>query len=197
MGIGAYVAGMDTLANTLSFMLYALLKHPDVLQQVRAEADQLFANGTPKLSDLRGMTALHGAAAEILRLYMIAPVTLRTALKDFEFGGYTIGAGTDVMVANCITHFLPEYFPDPTQFDITRNFLAVPANVFTPFTLGAHTCLGAGMAQSLLMFTAAALVHGADLTLEPGDFTARIRSTPAPNPGKEFAMSVHLLVAQS
>jgi len=87
MGIGAYVAGMDTLANTLSFMLYALLKHPDVLQQVRAEADQLFAKGTPKLGDLRGMTALHGAAVETLRLYMIAPVTLRTALTDFEFGG--------------------------------------------------------------------------------------------------------------
>jgi|GEM_PF-6879276 len=53
------------------------------------------------------------------------------------------------------------------------------------------------MAQSLLMFTAAALVHGAALTLAPGDFTARIRSTPAPNPGKEFAMSVHLRAVES
>lgn len=189
-GLGAYVAGMDTLANTLSFMIYALLKNPDVLAQVRAEADALFANGAPALNALRSMKALHGAAVETLRLYMIAPITSRTALVDFEFGGYRIAAGQDVMVANGITHFLPEYYPDPHKFDITRDFSSVPANVFAPFTLGSHTCLGAGMAEGLLMFTAAALVHHADMALAQLGYTARVSATPAPNPGAGFRITV-------
>ncbi|MBC8097854.1 MAG: cytochrome P450 [Armatimonadetes bacterium] len=191
IGIGAYVAGMDTLANTLSFLLYALLKHPEAMRTVQAEADALFANGTPALSALRAMPALHHAAIETLRLYLIAPVTMRTTLKDFTFDGYSIRAGTDVMIANCITHFLPEYYPNPKQFDLNRDFTSVPAGVFTPFTLGSHTCLGAGMAESLLMFTAAALLHSARLELTPADYVARIRSTPAPNPGQGFTIRVH------
>ncbi len=190
IALGAYVAGMDTLANTFSFMLYALLRHPKVLAAVRAEADALFSRGTPLFGALRGMKALHGAALETLRLYMVAPVTLRTARVDFEFGGCHIPAGADMMIANGVTHFLPDYFPDPYRFDITRDHSTVPSGAFSPFTLGAHTCLAAGMAETLLMFTTAAVAHLADLTLHPPGYTARIISTPAPNPGRAFAMQV-------
>jgi cytochrome P450 len=190
MGIGAYVAGMDTLANTLSFMLYALLKHPDALQAVRQEADAFFAQGTPTLNDLRGLHALHGAAMETLRMYMIAPVTMRTARQDFEFGGYRVPAGADVMVANGVTHFLPEYYPAPEQFKIDRDFKSQPPHVYSPYSLGAHTCLGAGLAESLLMLSTAVIVHRAEMVLDRPDFQAQIISTPAPNPGSGFRVRV-------
>ncbi len=190
VGIGAYVAGMDTLANTLSFMLYGLLKNPDVLQAIRAEVDSLIGQQTPTLADFRAISSLHGAALETLRLYMISPITMRTTVQPFDFAGYTIPVGADVMVANGITHFLPEYFPEPERFKIERDFKAVPANVYTPFSLGAHTCLGAGIAESLLMLSAAVIVSAADISLDPPTFTAKIRSTPAPNPGQHFRMRV-------
>ncbi|HRE48998.1 MAG TPA: cytochrome P450 [Aggregatilineales bacterium] len=190
IGIGAYVAGMDTLANTLSFMLYALLKHPAALAAVRSEAEALLQQGTPTLGDLRSLKALHGAALETLRMYMIAPITMRTARQAFQFGGYDIPIGTDVMVANGVTHFLPEYFYAPNEFRHERTFSGLPANVYTPFSLGAHTCLGAGMAESLLMLSAAVIVTRADLSIDPPNHTAQIVSTPAPNPGDRFAMRV-------
>lgn len=191
VGIGAYVAGMDTLANTISFMLYGLLKHPEALQAVRQEADALFETGQPPtLHGLRNLKALHGAAIETMRLYMISPITMRSVVKPFTFGGYRIPAGCDVMVANGITHFLPEYFPQPERFDISRDLKSVPPQVYTPFSLGAHTCLGAGVAESLLMLTAAIVLHKAELTLDPPNFTAQISSTPAPNPGGRFAIRV-------
>jgi cytochrome P450 len=121
---------------------------------------------------------------------MISPITMRTVIKPFAFGGYAIPAGSDVMVANGITHFLPEYFPNPNQFDITRDHKNVPPQVYTPFSLGGHTCLGAGVAESLLMLTTAAIVHHADICLDPPHHVAKIRSTPAPNPGKGFIMRV-------
>ena len=39
--LGPFVAGMDTVANTLAFMLYALLEHPDALERVRQDAAML------------------------------------------------------------------------------------------------------------------------------------------------------------
>lgn len=189
IAVGAYVAGMDTLANTVSFMLYAMLKHPEVFDAVRADADAVFTDGTPTLHQIRAQPALHGAAIETLRMYMIAPLTIRTAIRDFEFAGYGIPAGTDVMIANGVTHFLPEFFPDPYTFKIDRDLKRVP-NSFTPFTLGAHTCLGAGVAESLLMLTPAVIAHKANLQLDPPGYTATIQSTPAPNPGAKFHMRV-------
>lgn len=191
VGIGAYVAGMDTLANTLSFMLYGLLKHPEALNAVRQETDAMFEGGElPTLHAMRSLKALHGAAIETLRLYMISPITMRSAIKPFNFNGYHIPQGSDLMIANGITHFLPEYFPNPQQFDITRDMKTVPPQVYTPFSLGAHTCLGAGVAESLLMLTAAAILRFADIQLSPPNYTAKISSTPAPNPGKGFIIQV-------
>ncbi len=191
VGIGAYVAGMDTLANTLSFMLYGLLKNPDALHAVRQETDALFEQGELlTLQHMRSLKALHGAAMETMRLYMISPITMRSAIKPFTFAGYSIPLGSDIMIANGITHFLPEYFPDPNRFDIERDIRAVPPQVYTPFSLGAHTCLGAGVAESLLMLTAAAILRFADIRLDPQGYTSKISSTPAPNPGKGFIMSV-------
>jgi cytochrome P450 len=189
IGIGAYVAGMDTLANTVSFMLYALLTHPDAMARVTAEVDDVFANGGLTPQSLRGMKALHGAAVETLRMYMIAPITMRTALRTFEFGGCRVEAGTDIMIANGVTHFMPEFYPEPYRFDIDREMPKV-ANVYTPYSLGAHTCLGAGMAESLLMLTTATILHAAQLEIDPPGHTAKIISTPAPNPGKGFGMRV-------
>jgi cytochrome P450 len=43
--VGPYVAGLDTVANTTAAFVYAVLKHPEVLAQIRAEADEVFAGG--------------------------------------------------------------------------------------------------------------------------------------------------------
>ena len=45
--LSPFIAGLDTAAPTLSFALYALLKHPDAMTRARAEADEMFAAGGP------------------------------------------------------------------------------------------------------------------------------------------------------
>lgn len=192
IAIGAYVAGMDTLANTLSFMLYALIKHPHVLEAVREEMKAQLGDGLKSVRDLRQLETLHGAAVETLRMYSIAAVTMRTALQPFSFAGYHIPANANIMIANTITHFMPEYFPDPYTFKTDRDYANVPANVFTPFTLGAHTCLGAGMAESLLMLSAGLIASRSRPQFVPADANARISSTPAPNPGAHLKLRVTL-----
>lgn len=193
--LSPYFAGMDTVASTLSFMLYAVLRHPDVLARVRTEVDAAFAagDGTLTADALRAMPALHGLALETLRVYSVAPFTPRTVTQAFDFGGYRIEPCTQVMVANGLTHFLPEYFPEPQRFDIDRHARAdrpKVANAYAPFTLGSHTCLGAGMAETQLMVTLATLLHDFDFALPTPDYEVPVLAAPIPNPGQGFKITV-------
>jgi cytochrome P450 len=186
---GAYFAGMDTVAATMSFMLYAALKVPGLLDRLLAEVDAVFDGGGLTPGALRKMEVLHNTALETLRLYPIAPFTPRTVIKAFEFEGYSFPVGTEVYVANALPHFLPEFFPDPEVFDVDRysrpDQQRTP-HAFAPFSLGAHTCLGAGAAEVQMMTVLATLLRTAKLSLgSPEDVT--IYANPLPNPGREFA----------
>ncbi len=96
-----------------------------------------------------------------------------------------------------MTHFLPQFFPDPFTFDIDRYIEPRhehhQANVFVPFTVGEHTCLGAGMAEIQVMATIAAVINEVDLRLDPPDYTVQIKIAPSRGPKPNLAVRVKLL----
>ena len=49
--MGPFMVGLDTVASTTAFALYELLKHPDLLDRARAEADEMFAAGEPAVGE--------------------------------------------------------------------------------------------------------------------------------------------------
>lgn len=167
--LAAYFAGLDTVANVTSFMLYELLMHPDLLAKARQEADKVFSQGMPAAADFRQMDVLHATAMETLRLYPVAGVLPRTAAQDFEFEGFPIRKGEFFMCATSASHFSPAFYADPRRFDVSR--YEAPRNehkqrgAFAPFGSGPHTCLGAGLAEVQIMLTVAAILHSADFTL--------------------------------
>ena len=191
--VGGYFAGMDTVASTASFMLYSVLKVPGLLERLREEVDGVFDNGGLKAESLRQMPLLHNTAMETLRMYPVAPFSPRTVVQPFEFGGYQFAAGTEVFVGNAVTHALEEYFPNPEIFDIDRydraDYLKTP-QTFAPFALGAHTCLGAGIAEIQLMVLVATLVRLLDFSLDPVDTNVTIYANPIPNPGPKLSMKI-------
>jgi cytochrome P450 len=192
--ISPFFAGMDTVASTCAFMLYGILKHPHVLKRVRQEVDELFAGGQPGIKEFREAKALHGAAMETLRMYPVAAFTPRTVLHTFEFAGHRIDKGSEILIANGVTHHLEEFFPEPSHFDIDRFHKPRSehrqAGVFAPYSLGAHTCLGAGLAEVQIMATVAAILHAVDLQLDPPDYELEIVLAPIPSPGNKFAVRV-------
>jgi cytochrome P450 len=188
--LGPYIAGLDTVASTCGFMLYALLKDPDLLQRAQAEADELFANGVPAPEALRHADVLHRAAQETLRIYPIAPATQRTVTAAFEFGGCRVETGERLFIATASPHFMPELYPDPYKFDIDR-YLPGRAEhrtpgAYAPFGQGAHTCLGAGFAEVQIMLTMAALLHAADLEMDPPGYNLKTSHIPNPKPEGKF-----------
>jgi cytochrome P450 len=191
--IGGFFAGLDTVAATASFMTYAILKTPGLKARVLEEVDRVFDSGGLTPDALRNMDVLHHTAIETLRYYPIAPFTPRTVAQAFTFAGYTFQPGTEVMFAQTVTHFLPEHFPNPHTFDIDRYAqpdAPKPGQAFAPYTLGAHTCLGAGMAEVQLMSAIATLFRTVDLALEPADAEITLYANPIPNPGRRFGVRV-------
>jgi len=191
--ISPFVGGMETVANTCAFMLYALLKHPEVLECVTAEVDAVFAQGSLTTTALKSMKSLHGAAMETLRLYASNIGLQRLAKKSFEFAGYQVECNEPVMVATGVSHFVPELFPEPYTFEIER--YQQPRNehhqpgAFAPFGLGSHTCLGKGIAEAQVMVIMASLLHKVRLQLDPPYYKIKIVHDPNTSP-RDFHVRV-------
>ncbi len=192
IALGPFIAGLDTASSTIAFLLYALHKHPDLLARARAEAHTLFENGLPTPDDFRRLDVLHRVTLETLRRYPIAPAVQRTVTQPFEFHGCRVEAGGRIFIGTTVAHFIPELHPQPYVFDIDRylaprNEHKVPG-AFAPFSLGAHTCLGAGLAETQIMLVAASLLHFAEFELSPLDYDLKTRSAPTPAPGPSFQL---------
>ena len=188
--LGPFIAALDTVAGTCSFMLYALLRNPDLLARARAEADTLFADGEPAWSDVGKMDVLHRTALETLRMYPVVPMLARTVTNSFEFAGYRIEAGESVMVATSVPHYLPECFPDPDRFDIERYAEGRAEHrqpyAYAPFGLGPHRCLGNGFAEVQIIVTMATLLHDVELALHPSGYRLKTAEVPLPRPRDSF-----------
>ena len=192
--LGPFVAALDTVAGTCAFMLYALLRHPDVLERVREEADALLSGDAPAGERLRKMETMHRAAMETMRMYPVTPLLVRTAANSFEFAGHRIPAGERVMIATAVPHYLPECFPEPERFDIDRYGPERAEHkqpyVYAPFGLGPHRCLGNGFAEVQIAVTMATILHEVDFDLDRSGYSLKTTQVPMPAPDESFKVRV-------
>jgi cytochrome P450 len=191
---GPFVAGLDTVANTTSAFIYAVLKHPEVHERVRREADALFAQGSIDEADLRRVPAIDGAIMEAMRMYPIAVAQMRTATRDFAFLGHRIREGELLYVATAVPHYMEEYYPHPEKFDIDR--YAKPRaehlkpGVYSPYGRGTHTCLGKTLAEVQMSVSMARLFYLLDLELEYPEYELQTKVLPTPGPSMKFKVRV-------
>ncbi len=192
--IGPFLAGLDTAANVTSTLLFHVLADAELQRDIMAEADQAFAAGVPTRQSLARMTKTRWAAMEALRMYNPAPGQFRLVTEDFEFLGYPIPVGTRCLVAHTVTHYLPEFFPDPRRFDIERYAPArkehAQPHAYVPYGLGPHTCLGASTADLLYLILTAVLFHYFQLELQPPDQTLRMTMDPLYGPDRNFRIAL-------
>lgn len=190
--MGAFIAGMDTAANTLAFGVHELTRHPDLLPALVDEVDAAFADGVTA-DALERMPGLVRFLFEVLRVHPIAPALERHLLTDVEFAGYHLPAGTHVIVATTVTHGLASVFADPDRFDPERFAPGREehrlAGGYVPFGVGTHTCAGRGMAEGLLTLDIALLLHRLSFTGDPA-YRLRQIARPTPSPDNRFRIRV-------
>jgi cytochrome P450 len=191
--LSPYVAGLDTVANTITFTLYALLTHPELYEEATAEADRVLGAGPLSADSVRSLRVLHGVVMETLRLYPVAAMAQRRARRAFVFAGHAVEGGATVLLAGGVAHYLPTLYPEPLRFDIAR--FAAPRSehrqkgAFAPFGVGPHTCLGAGLAEVQMIVTTAALLHTVLLAPE-AHRRQRVRLDPTMSLGPGFRAEV-------
>ena len=192
---GPYVAGLDTVANTTSAIVYTVLKHPEVKARVLKEVDELFAQGDIGEEHLlHKIPALNGAIMETMRLYPIAVAQMRTATKDFVFEGHQIREGEMIYVGTSVPHFMGEYYPEPEKFDIDRfekpRAEHLKPGVYSPYGRGPHTCLGKSLAEVQIALSMARVFYKLDLELDPPGYTLKTKTAPTPGPAMDFKVCV-------
>ena len=141
------MAAHDTITSSVTSMIWLLAKNPDWQQKIREECLAIAPAGaaiTPDQLDQFELTEY--AFKESLRLIPPVPSIPRRALRDFEFMGYKIKAGTAVNISPSAVHKMAEHWPDPEKFDPMR---FTPENskdrhryAWVPFGGGAHMCIG-------------------------------------------------------
>jgi cytochrome P450 len=196
-------AGHDTSTSTLTFMMHELARHPDVLARLCEEQDRVLAGATPTADRLeREMPYLDMVLDEVLRLYPPAWIGPRRAVREFEFGGYTVPRGAYVNYCSWASHRIPEVFPDPEAF-VPERFArerkaALPRGAYVPFGGGSRICIGKRFGQTEVKLVATMLLQRLRLDTMPGrTMTVRQMPTLSPKGGLEMRVGERRIVAGS
>lgn len=151
------VAGSDTTANTITYLIWAVLKTPRVHQRILEELSSL--PGTYTSQELAGLTYFNATIQESLRLYGAAPGGLPRIVPKGgrELGGYFIPEGLTVTTQAYTTHRDPSIFEDPLNFKPERwlNPSPVMEAAFMPFGGGSRICIGLHLAYLEIMLSCA------------------------------------------
>jgi len=187
-------AGHDTSTSTLTFMLHELARHPEVVDRLHEEQDQVLGGASPTPQQLeKEMPYLEMVLDEVLRLYPPAWIGPRRAVREFEFGGYTVPRGAYVNYCSWASHRLPEVFPEPEAF-IPERFTrerkaALPRGAYVPFGGGSRICIGKRFGQTEVKLVATKLLQHLRMEALPGR-TVTIRQMPTLSPQGGLKMRV-------
>jgi cytochrome P450 len=135
--------------------------------------------------DLGKLDLTEMAFKEALRLIPPVPSLPRRAMRDFEFGGYRIPAGTGVGISPSAVHMDPNHWPDPQRFDPLRFTPEMTAKrhkyAWVPFGGGAHMCLGLHFAYMQVKVLMAQILTRYQIEIEPG-YAPKWQPWPIPKP---------------
>lgn len=178
----------------LGYLLYTLLKRPDLMAKVVDEVDAAFRDGTPDLETLKRMQTLRSTVLETLRVYSVVPGVPRTSDKPFTYAGYEVPAGETIILAISARLREPTIFHDPESFDPDR-FLPPRSEQRCPgaygvYGAGIHACPARGFFELLLTITVAGLLRTLRFELDPPDHEVKTVFVPLSAPSSKLKFRV-------
>ena len=195
------IAGHETTSGLLSFALFFLLKHPDLLARATEEADRVLGRDPriqPTFQQVKQFTYIAQILKETLRLTPTAPGFTRCPFEDTVVDGqYQIHKGQPVFTLLPTVHrdhavwgeqaesFNPDHFSREAQEQ-------QPPHAWSPFGSGQRACIGRdfAMQEATLVLgmilqrfrpidhTNYRLVIHQTLTIKPADFKIRVEKRP-------------------
>jgi pentalenene oxygenase len=159
-----FIAGSNTISNTLSWAFHALATHPEIERRLHAEVDEVLAGRPAHYRDVSLLDNTRRVITETLRMRTQALFLSKVTTTATELGGYHIPAGAPVLYSFHALNHNPAIHPDPEKFDPDRwlpeRAKSIPRGAFMPFGMGIHGCIGDQFAWTemiILLATVAAL----------------------------------------
>lgn len=167
------LAGEDTTANTLAWMIYLLTRNPEATRRARDEVRAVVGlQALPtQYEQLSALPFVEACAHETMRLKPVAPLLIVQAARDGVVGGIRIPAGHLLMLLMRPAATDERHFPDAHAFDPER-WLADGApgraassakRVAMPFGAGPRLCPGRYLAMQEIKMVIAMLLGGFEI----------------------------------
>jgi cytochrome P450 len=166
------LAGEDTTANTLAWMLHLLARHPAALEQASEEARRVAAAGAnASIDQLDALEYIEACIHETMRLKPVAPFNVLQALRDTVIADVQVPAGTLVWLVIRHDSLRGEHFADARRFQPQRWLAHGRAEVMAsaakrvsmPFGAGPRVCPGRYLALLEMKLAMATLLNAFDI----------------------------------
>ena len=174
------LAGHETTATALAWVIHRLLQNPNVLASARAEVASVIGDGgnapRPDAGQIGELKYLDAVIKETARLNPVVPIVVRLIETDTHIGGYDLPAGSIVAPCIYLTHRRPDLWSDPEGFKPER-FIARRTDPYTffPFGGGVRYCIGAAFATYEMKIVLARLLARVSLRPDPGHAVRMVR----------------------
>ena len=165
------LAGEDTTANTLAWMIWLLHGHPEIAQRAAEEVRSVVGEGAhPTHEQLGQLDFVEACVHETMRLKPVGPIIIQQVVRDTVVGGVALPAGTPVMCLMRPAAVDAAHFPDPQAFRPERWLSGAAGHapgsakrVAMPFGAGPRTCPGRYLALSEMKMVAAMLLNAFEI----------------------------------
>jgi cytochrome P450 len=165
------LAGEDTTATSLSWMIYLMSRNPHTLQRARQEVDSTLGELQHwTADDLGKLDYLEACIHESMRIKPVGPFNVVQALKDTVVGDVRIRAGTSVVMVMRHDTLCDDTFPQAERFmperwlgEATQLAPHHAKRVSMPFGAGPRICPGRYLALLEIKLVAAMLLQHFDI----------------------------------
>ena len=142
------LAGHETIANALTYVLYLLAQNPEEAEKIRQETNKLAGGRELTAADYDRMPISRASLAESMRLYPPVWVLGRAITEPCGVGAYTAPTGAILFASQYLLHRDPRFFDDPERFrpDRFQPGAKIQHAAYFPFGLGPRRCIGEGFA---------------------------------------------------
>ncbi|GKZ20531.1 hypothetical protein AbraIFM66951_005856 [Aspergillus brasiliensis] len=187
------VAGTDTTAASLTYAVWLLYKHVNVLAKLRAELDHAWGPEpkVPTYQDVSGLPFLRACVDEAIRVMpsstigmpRIVPKGGRWIAGQFITEGVTVSVPTYTLLRN------PSAFDHPDEFNPDRWLTADAvkrrqmAESYFPFSHGPRACIGRNISNFEQLVVTAAIVKNFDFEFPDPTYELSIMERSNANPG--------------
>ncbi|KAK4705021.1 hypothetical protein P7C70_g1196, partial [Phenoliferia sp. Uapishka_3] len=170
------IAGSDTVASTLTFIFYQLIKSPEIYKNLQAEVEHFRTSGSIDVKELATLPWLNAIINETQRVMVVVPSRSQRIIG--KGGAVILGeflpAGTKISIPfQTIMQDPRNFSPDPKGWRPSRwidpsSELAFNPKAFIPFSYGAYNCAGKPLALLEIRYLVTLFALSFDATFAEG-----------------------------